>query len=68
MAGTSETYADLKKCPMNEMHSIEDLKRITAFVKDWSSLDRSDRIDVISKNINAFGQDKNIWLTAVSDE
>lgn len=68
MPGTGETYEAFRRRELSELKHVEDLQRMTGFVKDWSGLNRADRLDVISKNINAFDQDKGLWLTALTDK
>lgn len=68
MPGTNETYDNFEARVQEELAHASEMRNVAQFVKDWSRLDRNERLNIIKENMPSFDRDRTYWLTAMSDQ
>lgn len=62
------TFEDFKKEELKAYEHFQDIKRISAFVKDFVHLDRLDRIILVRQNVDKFDVNRALWLGSLTDD
>lgn len=62
------TFEDFKKEELKAYEHFQDIKRISAFVKDFAHLDRLDRITLVRQNVDKFDVNRALWLGSLTDD
>lgn len=68
MPGTGESYEDFRVRVQEELAHAGEMRNVAQFVKDWSRLDRNERLNIVRDNMTSFDKDRTYWLTAMTDQ